>query len=176
MNKVIECIYDRRSVRHFADISLEKEVLEEIVRCGIQAPNGHNRQTWRFSTIVGGGILHWSETVLSVLERTKTDSLQGFDNPAALVIVTDRKENVNAMANGACAITTMLTAAWALGVGGCWINALRTIQDEPEIRELLNSYEIPENHMVVGTVALGYLPEQLPKKPKRRDNVIHFVN
>ena len=112
---------------------------------------------------------------MSVLENVKTDSLHGFDNPAALVIVSDRKENANAMANGSCAIATMLIAAWSLGIGGCWINALRTIQDKPEIRDLLREYRIPDNHIVVGTVALGYVPEQLPKKPKRRDNVIHFV-
>lgn len=177
MNEVMKCIYDRRSIRHFEPKILEKDIVEEIVKCGIQASNGHNRQTWRFSIIIeGGGIEQWKEIVLSVLERTKTDSLQGYDNPAALVIVTDRKENYNAMANGSCAIATMLTAAWSMGVGGCWINALRTIQDEPEVRSLLENYGIPADHMVVGTVALGYIPEQLPKKPRRRDSVIHFVD
>lgn len=176
-NYVMKCIYDRRSIRHFKDEKIDKDTLEKIVEAACQAPNGHNKQTWRFTVLTGKEIGKLKEEVRNTLTRTETDSLYGLDNPAALVIVTDRKENYNAMANGACAITTMLLSAWSLGIGGCWINALRTIQDEPVIRHLLNSYEIPENHLVVGMVVLGYIEDgELPKKPKRRSGIVHYIS
>lgn len=127
-------------------------------------------------TVINCGKGKLFDNIETVLTKKRSDSLYGVDNPAAVVIVTDRKSNYNAMANGACAINTMLLAAWSLGIGGCWINALRTIQDEPEIREILSKYGIPEEHLVVGMVVLGYLPEgELVKKPRRRLDVINWI-
>lgn len=31
MNEVMKCIYDRRSIRHFAAETLEEDIIEEIV-------------------------------------------------------------------------------------------------------------------------------------------------
>lgn len=177
MNAVIKCLSERRSIRKFCDISIEKNKLIEIVGGGIAAPNGHNKQTWKFTVLVNRDkIDNLKRIIITELETTKTDTLNGFENPAAVIIVTDRKNNYNAMANGACAIANILNAAWSLGIGGCWINALRTIQDEPVIRDMLQQFDIPENHMVVGMVVLGYFDvDDIPKKPRRRTEVVHFV-
>ncbi len=177
MNEVIKCLQDRRSVRKFSDIPIKKDTLEEILRCGMAAPNGHNKQTWKYTVLFSKNQIYYlKEKIMKVLDITKTDLLYGFENPAVVIIVTDRKNNYNAMANGSCAIANMLNAAWSLQIGGCWVNALRTIQDEPTIRELFRQFEIPENHMVVGMIVLGYIVGvNLPKKPRRRTDVVHFV-
>lgn len=178
MNEIIDCLLKRRSVREFKDIPINKGDLEQILDCGMSSPNGQNKQTWRFTILHRKDrILSFKENILAVLEVTHTDSLHGFGNPAAVIIVTDRKCNYNAMANGACAIMNMMTAAWSLGIGTCWINALRTIQEEKNIRDMLYEFQIPEDHMVVGVMVMGYILEgKLPKKPHRRTDVIHFVD
>ncbi len=178
MNEVIACLRERRSIRKFQDIPIERDVLKEIVNCGIAAPNGHNKQTWKFTVLSHKSTIKSLEKIIvEQLEFTKTDTLHGFGNPAAVIIVTDRKSDYNAMANGACAIANILNAAWSFGVGGCWVNALRTIQDEPEIREMLLQFGIPEGHLVVGMVVLGYFDtDKMPKKPHRRAEVVHFVD
>lgn len=177
MNEVIKCLQDRRSVRKFSDDLIEKAELEEILKCGIAAPNGQNKQTWKYTVLLDKNqITCLKEKIIGVLDITQTDSVHGFENPAVVIIVTDRKGNYNAMANGACAITNMLNAAWSLQIGGCWINALRTIQEEPAIREMLRQFKIPDNHMVVGMVVLGYMKkDDVSKKPHRRTEVVHFV-
>lgn len=177
MNEVIKCLQDRRSIRKFSDIPIKKDTLEEIIKCGMAAPNGQNKQTWKYIVLSDKSQIDYlEEKIIEVLDITKTDSLHGFGNPAAVIIVTDRKNNYNAVANGSCAIANMLNAAWSLQIGGCWINALRTIQDEPLIREMLGQFEIPGNHMVVGMIVLGHLQEDvLPQKPRRRMDVVHFV-
>jgi iodotyrosine deiodinase len=38
----------RRTVRHFADRPVERATIEALVRCATTAPNGANKQPWRF--------------------------------------------------------------------------------------------------------------------------------
>lgn len=175
-NDVIKCIFGRRSIRCFKDEPLGREALQVIVECGAQAPSGRNLQDWRFTVIyTADKVAAWKESVSSAFDRTGTDRLHGFGNPAALVIVSCWKDDYNAAANGACAIMDMMLAAWSMGIGSVWINALRTIQDEDDIRGMLSGYGIPQNHMIVGTVALGLPAEPLPKKPERKANVVRFI-
>lgn len=178
MNEIIECIVNRVSVRNFQDKPIDKETLQLIAKAGINAPNGLNKQTWRFTILnQSNQISEFKNQVESTLERTKTDTMHGFDNPMAIIIVSDRKTNHNAIANGSCALENMMLAAYSLGIGSCWLNALRTIQDDEEIRQnLLGKFGIPDNHMVVGCLMLGYMDEErIFKKPRRRNDVIHFV-
>lgn len=177
MNETIQNILERRSIRHFLNKKISQEELELIAHCGINAPNGQNRQTWKITVLCRENDIEILKNTMSdVLDRTKTDSMHGFDNPVAVMIVTDRKTEYNAMVNGACVLSNIFLSAWSMGIGTCWVNALRTIQEEPGIRSLLTSYSIPDTHIVIGMAILGYLPDELPKKPKRRESVIHFVD
>ena len=46
--KVIECIEKRHSTRAFSQRVVERDKLEQIVRCGVLAPTGRNTQALRF--------------------------------------------------------------------------------------------------------------------------------
>jgi nitroreductase len=54
----------------------------------------------------------------------------------------------------------LVIAAWALGVGSCWIGDFR----EEKVKELL---KIPDKWKVVALVTLGYPAEQ-PKQRKKK--------
>ena len=45
-NAVIETILARRSIRKYTSQPVEREKLELIVKCGINAPSGMNKQPW----------------------------------------------------------------------------------------------------------------------------------
>ena len=46
VNPVLSSIMARRSIRKYLDKPVEHEKLEAIVKCGINAPSGMNRQPW----------------------------------------------------------------------------------------------------------------------------------
>lgn len=52
MNKVVEVIKARRSIRKYLDKEIPKEILEDIVDCGRLAPSGYNKQPWVFVVVV----------------------------------------------------------------------------------------------------------------------------
>jgi len=41
-------IFKRRSIRKFSEDSVSKEVMEKIIRAGMQAPSAMNTQPWEF--------------------------------------------------------------------------------------------------------------------------------
>lgn len=50
-NVVVEAIMSRRSIRKYKDQPVEREKLETIVNCGINAPSGMNRQPWQVRVV-----------------------------------------------------------------------------------------------------------------------------
>ena len=68
-------------------------------------------------------------------------------------------------------IQNILLAATSLGLGSCWINQLRNVCFEPPVRKLLTAYGVPEDYMVIGSVALGHIARETPAKPRREGTV-----
>lgn len=60
------------------------------------------------------------------------------------------------------------------GIGSVWINQLRTLCDDPEVRALLDEFEIPSDHVVYGMAALGY-PADAPKKEIHKIGEIRII-
>ena len=50
-NPVIENIMARRSVRAYKDQAVPRELLEQVVECGINAPNAMNAQQWEVRVV-----------------------------------------------------------------------------------------------------------------------------
>ena len=50
-NPVINTIMSRRSIRSYIDKPVEHEKLAAIVKCGINAPSGSNRQPWQIRVV-----------------------------------------------------------------------------------------------------------------------------
>lgn len=53
-----EILSQRRSIRAFSDKAVSKETVEWIIRAAASAPNGANKQPWRFVAVSDPGIKH----------------------------------------------------------------------------------------------------------------------
>ena len=95
--------------------------------------------------------------------------------PAALIIPSNEKDNRHSVEDNACALENMFLAAHALGIGSVWINQVRDVCDDKEVRELLSAWGIPESHKVTGCAALGYAKEP-PKGEVEKKGSIAFVD
>ena len=100
--------------------------------------------------------------------------VSGFENPAALVLISNDIRNKNGAQDSSCAAENIMLAANAYGLGSVWINALLTMCDDEEIRNQLKQWGIPDRHQVWAMIALGY-PEGEAKSPKRNLNVVSYV-
>lgn len=50
-NQVVETIMTRRSVRQYKPQAVEREKMQTIVECGINAPNAMNKQPWEVRVV-----------------------------------------------------------------------------------------------------------------------------
>ncbi len=91
-----------------------------------------------------------------------------------LIIPSNQKENPHGMEDNACALENIFLAAHSFGIGSVWINQLRTLCDDPEVRALLDEFEIPSDHVVYGMAALGY-PADAPKKEIHKIGEIRII-
>jgi nitroreductase len=159
----------RRSVREFQDREVEEEKTERLLEILQRAQSAANCQPWHFIISRGEDLLRFDDIF------TK----EGFKK-APLVITalaepskawTRKADGVNyAWVDVAIAVTEMISAATAEGLGTCWIGALDPGKVKRELR-------IPDHIEVVGIIALGYpaKPLEVKEKPRKKlDEIIHY--
>ncbi len=160
---LIDTILTRRSIRRYEIKDISEEVLRQILEAGRQAPSAANRQPVRFVVVKDRDLL-----------KTLCDTLiTRFVKYAPLAIVgcADVESLLTgkwAVVDATIALENMVIAAWALGVGSCWIGAC----NEEKVKELL---KIPKKWKVVALATLGYPAEQpKPRKKKSFEEMFSF--
>ena len=155
---IFETIYERRSVRKYTDQPIEKSILEKLLDAARWAPNGSNRNAWRFVVIT-------SETQRKLLLKFAPGI---FNMPAAMIVIcidpgikrVKEKTRMMRMADAAIAAENIVLAAHALGIGSCMVVSYADLA----IRNIL---KIPEQISPKILITLGY-PAESPEPPPRK--------
>ena len=192
-----EAIITRRSTRKYKPDPVEPEKLEKVIEAGRYAPSGGNNQTSHFLVVqsaeVLGKLASLAETAFarmeadentypslrsSILQSKKGGYVFTYHAPV-LVVVANRKDYGNNMADSVAAIENMMIAANALDLGSCYINQLYWLNDEPAMLAYLQELGMKENERVYASMALGYAATEdgLPvRKPlERKGNEVTLV-
>ena len=172
MNEVLQNILTRRSVRKFKKEQIKDDELNLILKAGMYAPSGMNKQSWQFTVIQNKEKIELLAKV--VRESLGRDVGYNFYAPPTLIMLSNEKDNTNGLADCSCALQNIFLMANSLGIGSCWINQLKTICNEKEVREVLTSFSIPENHIVWGMASIGYA-DSVSKSQGKEEGVIKFI-
>ena len=170
----LEAILTRRSTRNYRQDMVETEKIEKILEAARQAPSGGNNQNNHFLVIRNQEVLRklalMAEDAFAGMEITE-NTYKSLKNSIALskrggyvfcynapilIVVANRRDYGNNIADCACAIENIMVAANALDLGSCWINQLKWLNEEPEILEYLYSLGMKETERVYGAVIIGY--------------------
>jgi nitroreductase len=152
---VLDLILNRRSIRRYEAKDLPEDVMKKILEAGRQAPSAVNKQPIHFIIVKDH----------ELAKKFSNLPFNGFikDAPAVVVGCADIKSLFTgkwAVVDATIAMQNMVIAAWALGVGSCWIGAF----DENKVKE---SLKVPDKWKVVALLTLGYPAEQ-PKPGKKK--------
>ena len=153
---MFDVILARRSIRHYEDNEIPKDVLDKIVETGRQSPSAVNKQPYRFVIVTDSGLKKELRGMFSRFLDKAPVIIVGCANPKALL--TGKWATVDTT----IALENMVLAAWSMGVGSCWIGSF----NEQKIKEVL---KIPESWKVVAQVAFGYPAEQ--PKPRKKKSI-----
>jgi nitroreductase len=160
---LIDLILSRRSIRSYESKDIPEEVLQQILEAGRQAPSAANRQPIRFVVVTDHSILkNLCDTLITRFVKNA---------PVVVVGVADMKSLLTgkwAVVDTTIAMQNIVIAAWALGIGSCWIGAC----NEEKVKKLL---KIPDKWKFVGLLTLGYPAEQpKPRKKKKFEELFNF--
>lgn len=156
----LECLRTRVAVREFADKPIPLDVLTEVLEAGRQAGSSKNTQPWHFVVIQD------PETLRRLAGMTPTGPHLARA-PAAIAVATLGAKMPDV--DGARAVQNMMLAAWALGLGTCWI----TNFDAAGTKELLG---LPSEADFLTAFPLGYPARRRTGRGKRRKSLEEIVH
>ena len=174
MNEIIRNIMTRRSVRSFKPEQIKDEELNKILEAAIYAPSGMNKQSWKFTAIQNSSKVEELAKAIKISQDIPKDNIYNFYGAPTLIIVSNERNCSNGPLDCAAALENIFLAATSIGISTCWINQLNHCCDDEHVRLLLNSFSIPEDHVVWGCAAVGY-PEEWPEPKPRKENTINII-
>lgn len=172
MNKTIEDLMSRRSIRRYRSEPVPGALLETVLRAGTCAPSGMNRQ----SPIIVAVRRREDIERMSRLnaEIMGTDSDPFFGAPVVLVVLADAK-SPHAVQDGSLVMGNLMNAAHALGLGSCWVNRARELFDMPEGKALLEKWGVEGEYIGVGNCIVGW-PDEAPAMKPRKEKYIYYID
>lgn len=170
LNPVLSNIMARRSVRKYLDKPVEHEKLELLVRAGINAPSGMNRQPWVIRVVEDQKLIADVTEIYKQENAEQVKRDQDFKNmfrnaPNLICICTPAKGGgeLDAGLLG----ENMMLAAQALGLGTCCLGGpVRFLLSNEKCRFFLDRLDIPEDYRLNYIIAVGYPNEQPDAKPR----------
>lgn len=176
---VNDLMMSRRSIRAYKDSVISRETLNEILKYGINAPNGQNLQSYEIRVIDSPALID-SITQAVVKDNPKIAERDGFKNifvnaPCVVCIAYNTQYD---MAQIDCGLLgeNIILAAWAKGIGSCCLgSSARWILDSPSAKPYLDRMAFSKGYKLLYCIALGY-PAETPKAKPRRDDMIKFMD
>jgi nitroreductase len=184
--ELINVIKNRRSVRDYMDVAVDRETIERLIDAAIQAPSKMNAQPWAFAVVLG------RERIDEYAKRAKEWLLPKFGHPSdepsmrhaledpayfvfghapALILVMAASSEVEVTCACSLAAGNLMLAARNEGLGACWVDLARLWLNLPAIKIEL---KIPKRYHVIAPIILGH-PKAWPESKGRKPAEIHWL-
>ena len=177
-NAVIETIMARRSVRKYKDQPVEREKIEQIVECGINAANGMNSQPWAVRVVEDPAFIEGATDIFRAKQPDMVEMDPNFKtmfrNATTIICVGSPKDGSGNVDAGLLAGNVML-AAQSLGLGTCCMGSpAHFLNTTPEAASYLEALDLPEGYALSLIIAVGY-PDEAPAAKPRDKTKIKYI-
>ena len=170
--EAMEVLLNRRAIRKFKNDPIPAEILDAVLEAGTFAPTGSGKQSPVILVLQDEEKVNKAKALNAKVMGTDRDPYYGAP-VILLVLATERAVNEEIAILDAAAVTTnLLNAAYAAGLGSCWIHRCKEMFAMEEGKALLKEWGIEENLRGVCSIALGYADCDHPVPIPRKENYI----
>lgn len=177
-NAVVEAIMARRSIRKYTDQPVEREKLQLIMDCGINAPSGMNQQPWEVRVVDNADYIN-GITEIYKKANPKAAEEPGFKNMfrnAPAVIFVASPKNGSGQLDCGMLGENMMLAALSLDLGTCCLGGpIRFMKTNEEAAPYLQKLAFSDDYELLYAIAVGY-PDEAPAAKPRSAQKAMFVD
>ena len=175
VNPVLSNMMARRSIRKYLDKPVEHEKLEVIVKCGINAPSGMNRQPWIVRVVEDQKLIADVNEVFKQENPEQVANDKDFKNMfrnAPNLICVCTPANGGGELDAGLLGENMMLAAQSMGLGTCCLGGpVRFLLSNEKCKFFLDRLDIPADYKLNYILAIGYPDEQPDAKPRDASKV-----
>ncbi|SMC20839.1 Nitroreductase [Desulfacinum hydrothermale DSM 13146] len=176
----------RRSIRCYKPEPVPRELMEKLLQAARYAPSGHNSQGLSFLVVekpehmkgVKERVARWMKALVDsgselahkfhmpgILRAYEQGQDRILRDAPHLIVVTAAKDHAPARVTTFLALEYVELYATSLGLGTCWAGYVNTCaQMTPDLAAFLG---IPDDHVITGTMMVGYPDEIYHRLPER---------
>ena len=168
MNKRLDFIFSRRSVRNYKAEEVPDEIINDLLEAAMAAPSAVAKDPWHF---------------IVLKDRKNIDNLADIlphgqmlrQATAAFVVCGDLTEAHGGqesymLQDLSAAVENILLGANALGLGTCWLGMHPREERIDGIKKL---FHLPDNIIPMCGIALGWPQDQPPARTRFNPDKIH---
>lgn len=175
-------IMSRRSIRNYKQIPVSRDTMQVILKAGINAPNGQNRQSWEIRVVDNPDTMSEIKAAMSAANPDVPMAGDSFRNaPVMAFIAADTSYDFSLLDCGMLS-ENMVLSAWSMGVGSIclgspvrFLDGSESIRSNPEIRKVMDKLDFSEGYQLVLCVGFGY-PLESPDAKPRDESKFRFVD
>lgn len=177
-NAAIENMMTRRSIRKYTAEHVSREILTKIMECGINAPNGQNKQSWEVRIVDNPAVMdEIKDAIAKGHPQMKPEFAHGCfrDAPIMVFIARDTTYPFSAYDCGMLSQNIMLSA-WSYRVGSvCLASPVRMMMDNDACKPVLEKLGFSENYELSLCIGLGW-PDESPEAKPRMMEKVKFID
>lgn len=165
----LEVLKNRRAIRKYKPDQIKDEELQAVVEAGTFAPTGAGTQGVQIIVVQSP---EYVARVDALNAKVIGKDMHPYYGAPTIILVLETAECKTHELDGAAVCTNMLNAAYATGLGSCWIHRCKQMFEMEEGKELLKEWGLPEDLTGVASLALGYADCEQPVPRPRRDGYV----
>lgn len=181
-----EAITGRRAVREYTEEAVDERTIRRLIDAAVQAPSAVNQQPWTFTVLRDQGVLDRisrdakSHMLATMPVSPHSDYLRSkLNNPEfhifyhapVLILISAIAEGPWIVEDCALAAENLMLAAYATGLGTCWIGFAQSFLNTSAGKKAL---DLPAAWVSVAPIIVGHSKAAPPPAP-RKEPVVRWV-
>lgn len=163
----MDAILNRKSIRKYTDEKVSDEIVEELLKAGMQAPSAGNEQPWEF-------VVLRDKEIMKKITEFHPYSKMLLNTDVAIVVCGDVSKEVFEgfwVQDCSAATENILLAAEDKGLGAVWLGVYPIEERVGATKELL---KLPESVIPLSIIAVGYPDENRKTVSRFNKERIHY--
>jgi nitroreductase len=168
MNRKLDFIFSRRSVRKYVDREVPDEMIHDLLEAAMAAPSAVAKDPWHFIVLKQRASLNRLADVL-IHGQMLRQATAAFVVCGDITRAHDQLESYM-LQDLSAAVENILIAANILGLGTCWLGVHPRPERMDGIRKM---FSLPDNIIPMCGIAVGWPDDPPPARTRYNPDRVH---